>query len=251
MIARYRGVSPSPQHVADSKARVAAWAEGRDAEAQVLVQSAMIDVEAYVTRYLAEKNARIAAEKSEADSRAASVREIARLSKELDDQKNAVLKKTALFIVIGSLGIIGLSIAYIVISPNKISALQGAGPAAVVGILGLGLAQLITRPWFLSACAAVAVCGTIALAWWARSKYREGKLSKEFASRAALTQATLSKVVPAIDEAYSKTMKSQLSASRDVIEDLLSRLSSKMNQDEKAEIHATRAANASPTTAAI
>lgn len=246
MIARYRGVIPSPLHVEASSARVNAWADGQEDRARELGMVAQADVEMFVARILAEKNARIEAERREAESRAASARQIAALQKAVDDAKNETMKRTAWMIVISSLACIGLSLAYVVLSPNKLAALTGAGPAAIVGLLGLGLAQLITRPWFMPACGVTAALGACAIAWWAHRKYKEGRLAVELEEKAALAQSTLKKVVPAIDDLFDQTRKGAVTSASAVFDALFERLSKdpekKMSPEEKQQIHMTRAA---------
>jgi hypothetical protein len=246
MIARYRDVPVSPAHAEAAAARVSAWAEGRETEAKAMTQAAMVDVEVFVSRVLAEKSARIEAEKREAESRAASALEIAKLKQAVQDAQNATMKRTAWAIVLGSLACIGLSLAYVVLSPNKLSALTGAGPAAIVGLLGLGLAQLITRPWFMPACGVTAALGASALAWWAYQKHKEGRLAAELQAKATLAQSTLGKVVPAIDDLFDQTRKGAVTSASAVFDALFERLSKdpgkKMTPEEKQQIHMTRAA---------
>ena len=241
LIARYRDAAPSPEQRAEAEARIRAWAEGRVTEAQTLATEARAAADALATSYQTERAARIEAEKQEAASRAASAKAIAQLQDDIRKAKDATLRRTAWAIVIGSLGAIGLSLAYVLISPNKWTALQGAGPIAVVGILGLGLAQLITRPWFMPACAAVAVAGLGAILWWARAKYKEGKLEEALKAKADLAQSTLAKIVPAIDDVYEHAIKGATTGGRELLDALMSKLSGSMDKSEKAEIHATRA----------
>lgn len=247
LIARYRDAAPSSEQRAEAEARIRAWVEGRVTDAQTMAAQARAAADALATSYQTERAARIEAEKQEAASRAASARAIAQLQDDLRKAKDATMRRTAWAIVIGSLGAIGLSLAYVLISPNKWTALQGAGPIAVVGILGLGLAQLITRPWFMPACAGVAVIGLGAILWWARSKYREGKLEEAIKAKADLAQSTLAKIVPAIDDVYEQAVKGGIHGGKEVIDALLARLSGRMDKAEKAEIHATRATLVSQT----
>jgi hypothetical protein len=166
---------------------------------------------------------------------------IAAKEKEITDLKNETLRRTAWTIVLVSLGIIGISAVAIALSPNKLSALMSAGPAALVGVLGLGLAQIVAQPWFKWACGGVLLVATAAGIWWMVRQHQKGQLDKALLEKAALAEGTLGKLVPAIDDTIKHARTAAQNEGEALLNSLIAKLSGKMDAKEKALIHKVRA----------
>ena len=95
---------------------------------------------------------------------------------------------------------------------------QLAAAAAFCGILCLGLAQLVSQSWFMPACAVVVGAVLIGFSWAAAHAYRKHELAGKVEKEAAKLKDTLTRVVPAVDEAIeevggaSKALKAKLRA---------------------------------------
>lgn len=241
MLSRYGQKQPKPADLADAVARVAAWAEGRVEEARAATAAALANANDLAGRVARAEDARKSAEAAEAASRAASEKRIKALEGEVEKQKNVVLQRTAYGIVAVSLLAILLAGVAVYIAPNKLSALADAAPVIVGGILGLGLAQLITRPWFMTACGIVGAVIVLGCGWWAYRKNEKGKLAAALAEKAEQTQAVAAKVIPAIDDTYDAMTKGAITSAKDVFDHLLPLLSAKMDMKEKAAVHEIRA----------
>lgn len=219
-------------------------------DAAVVVAAVAAAPAADVAKIVAEYEARLKADASDL-SAARKVGEekdkaIAARDQTIADLKNETLRRTAWTIVLVSLGIIGVSVVAIVLSPNKLSALMSAGPAALVGVLGLGLAQIVAQPWFKWACGGVAIVATAAGIWWMIRQHQKGSLDRALAEKAALAESTLGKLVPAIDDTIKHARSTAETEGERLLKDLLGKLSGKMDGKEKALIHSVRASIQSP-----
>ncbi len=191
-------------------------------------------VEATVKALVSERDAAIRANASIRDALDAA-------NKQIEEQKNALLRKTALGIVGVSLLTLLLCAGAVYFAPNKLRALGDAGPIALCAVLGIGLAQVITRPWFVPACCTIGALAVAAGIWWAIRKNSEGKLAAALKERAEATAAVAAKTIPAIDATYDAMREGAVTTAEDVFKELYSRLSGKMNEVEKARVHSIRA----------
>ena len=137
----------------------------------------------------------------------------------------------------------GIGVVAIVLSPNKLSALASAGPAVGVGVLGLGLAQIVSQPWFKWACAGTLAVGAVAATWWCVRQYQKKALDEALKEKAELATSTLGKLVPAIDQTFAAARGAAQTEGEKLLKEMFAKFSASMNADEKAVIHQTRAAN--------
>lgn len=241
MKTRYGAKKPRAADLNEAIARVSAWAEGKVEEARSATTVALANANDLAGRLALSEQARKNAETIEAASRLANENRIDKLEKENARQKNVVLQRTAYGIVGVSLLVILLSGVAIYLSPNKLGALADAGPFAIGGVLGLGLAQIITRPWFVPACGIVITFIVLGCVWWAYRKNQQGKLAAALNEKAAQTQAVATKVIPAIDATYDAMRNGLVATAEEAFKDLYGRLSKVMNEPEKARVHELRA----------
>jgi hypothetical protein len=241
MLSRYGKKQPKQADLAEAVARVAAWAEGRVEEARAATAVALANSNDLAVRLAVAEVARVTAESNEAASRAASEKRIKDLEEENRRKDDVILQRTAYGIVGVSLLAILLAGIAVYLAPNKLSALADAAPVIVGGVLGLGLAQLITRPWFMTACGIVGSIIVLGCGWWAYRKNEKGKLAAALAEKAEQTQAVAAKVIPAIDETYDAMTKGAVTSAKEVFDHLLPLLSAKMDKSEKAAVHTIRA----------
>jgi len=161
-------------------------------------------------------------EKRETDAAKETAAIIAGLRKEVEDLKSAEQRKqvaTCRWIGFGLLGV-ALLLGYA-------RQMQFAAVAGGIGMLSLGLAQLLAQPWFtvaLNCAIGVAIIGLIAAAVHA---YRKGDLAQKTAHEAEKLKGTLSVMVPALDGA----LKDIDAASQSVIRSTLSRLMDREHKD--------------------
>lgn len=113
-----------------------------------------------------------------------------------------------------------------------------AAAAALGGLVCLGLAQLVSQPWFMPAVAVAVAVVLVAVGIAAFHAYRKGDLAKKTQNEAARLKSTLARIIPTLDAAYD-------GAEADVREVLdktvFSSLSRVMNTDDKATVHELRA----------
>lgn len=188
---------------------------------------------------------------------AAGERGAAALAKALDDERRGVLKgQVAKLSWIGIGCCAGAALALGAgIALCGFAALRRVGPAAVVlGVVGLGClgaAQIIGAPWFLPVVGGCAVLGVGWFAVWAYRHQQRGDLAQELATRTAKVAAVAKTAVPVLDVAYDEadeSVRAWLDAH------VFNRLSSVMDKEEKAAVHAVRAeavskaASAAPAT---
>lgn len=237
----YGDAKPFAFDATEARARVDAWADGRLEEARALAATATANATASATQGALDKQARIAAEAREVESRRVMQDALDKAKEEIDRQKNEVLRKTAFAIVGASLFTLLLCAAAIYFAPNKLRALGDIGPIALCAVLGLGLAQLVTRPWFATACGIVLAVGIVGAIWWGIRKNAEGKLAAALKEKAEQTAAVAAKTIPAIDATYDAMRKGAITTAEQVFTELFARQSTDMNKTEKARVHSIRA----------
>ncbi len=176
----------------------------------------------------------------------------ARLADALDKERRGVLRdqvRKLSWIGIGCCAGAALALGA-GIALGGVAAIRRVGPAAVVlGVVGLGClgaAQIIGARWFLPV---VGAAGGGAVLWfsvWAYRHQKRGDLAQELATRTGKVAAVAKTAVPVLDAAYDEADES-VRAWLD--EHVFARLSSAMDKEAKATVHAVRAeAKAAPTT---
>lgn len=243
-------VVPEAERLASAE-RAKAVAEGNTALAKDLYHQT------------ADANAKLIAENAEIKAKVAA--ELAALQKKLDDnqaanqkiiddlketnrkQAEAGMQKQFWAITLASLAFIGLGIGFIALSPNPLSSIMKGAPFIVCGILGLGLAQLITNPFFIKGCIITGVCIVVACViyvWHANGDKLSVKLLADKAQQAAEAFAaqsgTLKKIITAGDTVYDNAVAAADTTGVNVMERMFSLLSEKMDKSEKDIVHASR-----------
>lgn len=169
----------------------------------------------------------------------------AKQAAELAKARSAEASKQALYLRIGAgacLLIFGLGVGFLQLAGLKI-----VWPFGLFCLLLLGLAQLVTQPWFEYAIAGcLAIIGVAVAAWlWYHNK--EKNLAAAIAQKATAMTAVVKDVVPVLDTAYNDaepTVQNWLDAH------IFTPLSSKMDASVKATVHTVRAELADPAPAA-
>lgn len=145
----------------------------------------------------------------------------------LEDAEMKAQARTLRFTALGILVVAGL-LAYARL-------IQFSLAAAGAGLLCFGLAQLVSQPWFMPVCAGVCGLVLIGFGWAAFHAYKKGDLGAKTEREAERMKSTLSKVVPALDQA----MEGLDAAAKQTVRATLSRL---MDDDHKRLVHEIRAA---------
>ncbi len=201
-------------------------------DATILTEAAKIDAiapevrehtdaqRAAVAAAPAQDVAKIVAEYEAVNKEASSI--IAALRAEIENLKSAEQRKQ-----VATCRWIGFGLLATALLLGYARQIQFATVAGGIGFLALGLAQLLSQPWFTTAlnCAiGVAVIALAAAAWHA---YRKGDLAAKTANEAAKLKDTLSVMVPALDGA----LKDIDAASQSVIRSTLSRFMDREHKD--------------------
>lgn len=106
--------------------------------------------------------------------------------------------------------------------------------AALAGIASLGLAQLISQPWFMPAVGIAAGLAFVAVGYIAYRKYQKDTLARSIAVDAERMKSALTTIVPAVDSALAALD----SAAQSVVKSALSRA---MDSDHKALVKEIKA----------
>ena len=155
--------------------------------------------------------------------------QIVGLNKMIENFKDAEQKKqvaTLRWFGLGALAIAGL-LAWA-------QQVRFAAVGALVGMVSLGLAQIISQPWFMPTVGVASAVALIALGWAAWHAYKKGTLARNVESEASRLNAALTTIVPAVDSA----IESLDDAAKTVIKNALSR---SMDADHKRLIKEIRA----------
>lgn len=112
----------------------------------------------------------------------------------VENLRNSEMKAQARDLRIGAL--IALALAGLLAYARQILWSAALG---LIAILAFGLAQLVSQPWFMTACTVVVVLILAAVGWAAVHAYRKHELAAKVEKEAAKLKATLVRVVPAVD----------------------------------------------------
>ncbi len=116
--------------------------------------------------------------------------------------------------------------------------IQFAAIFAVGGILAFGLAQLVSQPWFATACTVVVALILAGVTWAAVHAYRKRELAEKAEKEAAKLKDTLVRVVPAVDSVIEQGGATVA----DIKAKLRAAMSGTTGAQAKATIHEIRAA---------
>lgn len=116
--------------------------------------------------------------------------------------------------------------------------LKLAAAAALVGLLAFGLAQLVSQPWFMPACAVAVALALAAFGWAAVHAYRKHELATKVEKEAAKLKDALVRVVPAVDSAIEEVG----AAGAKIKAKLRDAMKGDAGKQAKATIHEVRAA---------
>ena len=110
--------------------------------------------------------------------------------------------------------------------------------SAIGALLCFGVAQIISQPWFMPACAVAVALGLAAFGWAAVHAYRKNELAAKVEKEAAKLKDTLVRVVPAVDSAIAEVGE----AGAKIKDKLRAAMTGKAGAEAKATIHEVRAA---------
>lgn len=113
-----------------------------------------------------------------------------------------------------------------------------AAASALGAMLCFGVAQIISQPWFMPACAVAVALGLGAFGWAAVHAYRKHELAAKIEKEAAKLKDTLVRVVPAVDSAIEEVGE----AGAKIKDKLRAAMTGKAGAEAKATIHEVRAA---------
>lgn len=243
-------VVPEAERVAAAE-RAKAVAEGNAALAKELYHQTA-DANAKLIAENAQNKAKVDAEiaalqKKMDDNQAANQKIIDDLKETNRKQAEAGMQKQFWAITLASLAFIGLGIGFVALSPNPLGSVMKGAPFVVCGILGLGLAQLITNRYFIPGCIITGVCiiaAWIIYVWHANNDKLSVKIladkAQQTAEALAAQSGTLKKIVEAGDKVYDDAVSTADSTGVNVMERMFSLLTSKMDKQEKDIVHASR-----------
>jgi hypothetical protein len=195
----------------------------------VLRLSPWAKTEATINALVTERDAALAAAKTQGDADAAT---IAGLRKEIDELKNQALREQARWLTWTGVGLFAAFGVSLII--GQLAAAAKTWPLALLGAGCFGLAQLISHPWFLRSFVGLLVAGVAYSAYYVFDRHREGRLRRSLEKKADV----LKQIVPVLDDAYDSaadSLKQALDAN------IFARFSAVLDRDQKATVHQVRA----------
>jgi hypothetical protein len=157
------------------------------------------------------------------------VRDNAAKDKQINDLKDAELKKQTSWLRWFGFG--ALAVAGLLAWARQF---EFSATAALVGVASLGLAQLISQPWFMPAVSITAGLALLTVGFIGYKKYQKDTLARSIAADADRMKSALDTIVPAVDEALAALD----SAGQTVVKSALSRA---MDKDHKALVKQIKA----------
>jgi len=158
------------------------------------------------------------------------VRDNAAKDKQINDLKDAELKKQTAWLRWFGFG--ALAVAGLLAWARQF---EFSATAALVGVASLGLAQLISQPWFMPAVSITAGLALLTVGFIGYKKYQKDTLARSIAADADRMKSALVTIVPAVDSALAALD----SAAQSVVKSALSRA---MDRDGKALVKEIKAA---------
>jgi hypothetical protein len=113
-------------------------------------------------------------------------------------------------------------------------------PFGVASLLLFGLAQIVTKTWFLWATGGVLAVLAGVMGWWIWQHYKQGDLLKATKEKEVKLREVASAVVPVLDKAYT-TADASVKAWLD--EHIFNTLNKNMDASAKATVHEIKAAD--------
>jgi len=266
LLQRILGVTPSAEDRATAAERETLMLSGKLSQASQLYQDANKRADALnaqiaaanaqremafdqLTEAIAGAKRDLAAQQTRHDTDMVALK--AKYQSEVDAARNEIMRQqVAWFNRIGA-GCEGLAIAAVGLAfffGGFMALRKVATVSAFLGVAGLlcfGLAQIIGLPWFKWACLGSVAVIVVWVGIWIYRHYQQGDLKQEAETRLGKVTATLSAVVPVLDDAYDnadETVRGLLDKT------IFSRLSDVMKSipEAKTIIHETRAASVTP-----
>lgn len=155
--------------------------------------------------------------------------------KTIADLKDAELKTQAKTLRLIGLGLV--AVAGLLLYARQIGL---AAASALAGIISLGLAQLISQPWFMPAVGGLTVLALVGFGIAAWQSYKKHTLEADAVATTQKLKETLGVLVPAIDSAYDDAEASVKEVLDKTVFSSLSRL---MDASHKAVVKQVRASN--------
>jgi len=174
-------------------------------------------------------NALIATFEGQLDARESEINRLLGQIEKLQDQELRWQARGLTGLGIALVLAFGVSVAF----GGGLMAAAKTWPIAVMGVGCLGLAQIVSHPWFMPTMAGLLALGFGYVIYYCYDKHRDGKLKTMIQRKAAV----LDKVVPVLDHARkhaSKTMREVLDGG------VFGQLSNLMSDDEKAVVKQVR-----------
>lgn len=154
---------------------------------------------------------------------------VAGLGKTIENLKDAELKKQTAWLRWFGFG--ALAVAGLLAWARQF---EFSATAALVGVASLGLAQLISQPWFMPAVSITAGLALLTVGFIGYKKYQKDTLARSIAVDAERMKSALDTIVPAVDKALAALD----SAGQTVVKSALSRA---MDKDHKALVKEIKA----------
>lgn len=151
----------------------------------------------------------------------------------VESLRNSEMKAQARDLRIGAL--IALALAGLLAYARQILWSAALG---LIAILAFGLAQLVSQPWFMTACSVVVALILAGVTWAAVHAYRKHELAAKVEKEAAKLKDTLVRVVPAVDSAIEEVGE----AGAKIKAKLRAAMTGDAGKQAKATIHEIRAA---------
>ncbi|TAK98909.1 MAG: hypothetical protein EPO07_11330 [Verrucomicrobia bacterium] len=155
---------------------------------------------------------------------------------QIKDLQDAERKSQVRYLRLAGLALLlifGLAVGF-----GQIAGARIAWPLGLMGLMCLGLAQLVSQWWFMWACGGVALAGLGLVAWWVWNHYHLGNLEQAVSQKATALQSTLGQVVPILDKAYDDAAP-QFKDFMDTA--IFQKLGTEMDSAHKKVIHEIRA----------
>lgn len=119
-----------------------------------------------------------------------------------------------------------------------VAGVKKAWPFLLLALMALGLAQIVSQPWFKWAILGAATIGVVGLGYWIWDHNRTGRLKDEAEKKAVELKKFASSIVPILDQAYDDGSQT----TKDVLDTyVFDPLTDKMGDQTKALIHRLRA----------
>lgn len=235
---RVSNVTPDKEEAQAAEQRAELIYQGKAEEAARLYNVAnKVALEEVEKRAKLEQKLQDALEQQEKE-RKAYLEEVDRLkayAAKLQDAEKSKQALTLRLIGIGFIAVFGLAVGF-----GHIAGLRLGWVFGVIGLLFLGVAQVVALWWFKWACFGLVAAVALFCAWWVYQRHRENTLAEDLKKK----ETALKKLVPILDNAYESITDEQKEVKQWVETKVFGALSGVMGEPDKATIHKVRAQNA-------